>query len=106
MSSIRKSGIRFVCTAMLVTASTSVIADATDQRLNAQCRCAQATERQVVNNNDQTPSGCSKDAPRDVSWGAWLVGDSRSTQFHYLDLLELLFRNDEPGAEGEPPSYK
>ncbi|MBQ4832634.1 hypothetical protein J8L70_05215 [Pseudoalteromonas sp. MMG010] len=24
------------------------------------------------------------------SWAAWLKGESRSAQFHYLDLLELL----------------
>ncbi|WP_105258137.1 hypothetical protein [Pseudoalteromonas sp. T1lg88] len=28
------------------------------------------------------------------SWFAWFAGDSRSAQFHYLDLLELLSRND------------
>lgn len=106
MSSIRISGIKFVCTAMLVTASASVIADAAEQRINAQCRCADVNERQIVSNNEQTPASCSKEASKNVSWGSWLVGDSRSTQFHYLDLLELLFRNDEPGADGEPPSYK
>ncbi len=107
MSSIRKNGILFACTALLVSASATVFAEATDQRRNAQCRCAEATERQVVNNSDQTiPRACKKDSSKDVSWRSWLVGDSRSTQFHYLDLLELLFRNDESGAAGEPPSYK
>ncbi|MEO2267867.1 hypothetical protein [Pseudoalteromonas pernae] len=28
------------------------------------------------------------------SWLAWFTGDSRSAQFHYLDLLELLSRDD------------
>jgi len=106
MSSIRKSGIKLVCTAIVVTASASVFADAADQRINAHCRCASATDRQDVSHSDQTPRSCSKNAAKDVSWGSWLVGDSRSTQFHYLDLLELLFRNDEPGAANEPPSYK
>ncbi|WP_105187983.1 hypothetical protein [Pseudoalteromonas sp. T1lg48] len=28
------------------------------------------------------------------SWFSWFAGDSRSAQFHYLDLLELLSRSD------------
>lgn len=31
----------------------------------------------------------------DSSWFSWLTGDSRSAQFHYLDLLELLTRSDD-----------
>ncbi|MGS0536773.1 hypothetical protein [Pseudoalteromonas sp. SaAl2] len=30
------------------------------------------------------------------SWMSWITGDSRSAQFHYLDLLELLTHSDEP----------
>lgn len=26
------------------------------------------------------------------SWGSWLSGDSRSTQFHFVDFLELVTR--------------
>ncbi len=26
-----------------------------------------------------------------VTWRAWLQGNSRSTQFHFLDLVELMF---------------
>ena len=29
------------------------------------------------------------------SWFSWLTGDSRSAQFHYLDLLELLTSPDD-----------
>jgi len=29
------------------------------------------------------------------SWFSWLTGDSRSAQFHYLDLLELLTSSDD-----------
>ncbi|WP_394129273.1 hypothetical protein [Shewanella maritima] len=36
----------------------------------------------------------------DVSWGKWLTGNSRSTQFHFIDLLELLHsRNSEPVSD-------
>lgn len=30
-----------------------------------------------------------------VTWGAWFSGKSRSTQFHFLDLFELLFSNSD-----------
>ena len=29
------------------------------------------------------------------SWSDWLKGESRSAQFHYLDLLELLSRSND-----------
>lgn len=29
-----------------------------------------------------------------VSWFSWFSGDSASYQFHFLDLLELLYHND------------
>lgn len=32
------------------------------------------------------------------SWMAWLTGNSRSSQFHYLDLLELLSRDSNKAA--------
>lgn len=32
------------------------------------------------------------EAPSDhVTWSSWLTGQSRSTQFHFMDLFELLF---------------
>ncbi|GGW78808.1 hypothetical protein GCM10007391_09300 [Alteromonas halophila] len=30
-----------------------------------------------------------------VSWYSWLAGKSVSYQFHFLDLLELLYSNDD-----------
>jgi hypothetical protein len=32
------------------------------------------------------------------SWMSWLTGNSRSSQFHYLDLLELLSRDNDKAA--------
>jgi hypothetical protein len=36
-------------------------------------------------------------APSKQSWFSWLQGNSRSTQFHFVDLLELLNRFDHRG---------
>jgi hypothetical protein len=35
--------------------------------------------------------------PTQQSWFSWLQGNSRSTQFHFVDLLELLNRFDHRG---------
>jgi hypothetical protein len=40
-------------------------------------------------NSQQVLNTCIK-VQEDSSWFSWLTGDSRSAQFHYLDLLELL----------------
>ena len=35
--------------------------------------------------------------PSQQSWFSWLQGNSRSTQFHFVDLLEVLNRFDRRG---------
>lgn len=35
--------------------------------------------------------------PSQQSWFSWLQGNSRSTQFHFVDLLELLNRFNQRG---------
>ncbi len=32
------------------------------------------------------------DEPTQVNWTSWITGQSLSSDFHYLDLVELLFR--------------
>lgn len=40
----------------------------------------------------ETNAAATCDAPSpQVTWGTWAIGESRSTQFHFLDLVELLF---------------
>jgi len=48
---------------------------------------------QTVSANS-TLSTCIK-IEEESSWFSWLTGDSRSAQFHYLDLLELLTSSDD-----------
>ncbi|MCG9695359.1 hypothetical protein [Shewanella sp. Isolate11] len=43
----------------------------------------------------------------DVSWKNWLVGNSRSSQFHFLDLLELLHgHNNRPIDDVNPTTQQ
>jgi hypothetical protein len=41
---------------------------------------------------------CAVKQHTDVSWSTWLTGRSKSYQFHYLDLLELLSRNSDESS--------
>ncbi len=108
MLSIRKNAIFLVYTAALLSTSSLAIAGSTEHRRAASCcdKSLSLSDRQVALKDEHESAVCSDEASKDVSWAAWLAGDSRSTQFHYLDLLELLFRNDEPAVAGEPSSYE
>ncbi|GKW53944.1 hypothetical protein GBO14_10600 [Pseudoalteromonas shioyasakiensis] len=44
--------------------------------------------------NASSSAQCMK-AEQETGWFSWLTGDSRSAQFHYLDLLELLTSSEE-----------
>ncbi len=58
-----------------------------NQNFKTQCSATQPTEN-VIHKQD-----LKKNRPSQ-SWWAWLLGDSKSAQFHYLDLLELLFTDE------------
>lgn len=50
-------------------------------------------------NNAEDPAAVQQcvraNSGRDLSWSSWFRGGSRSTQFHFLDLFELLFGDSE-----------
>lgn len=64
------------------------------------CCTAEFATQQVA-----TPVEVCRAIAADVSWLAWLSGDSRSKQFHYLDLLELLLREGDDFSGNSPPPY-
>ena len=39
-----------------------------------------------------------------VSWGNWVTGNSRSSQFHFIDLLELIHGHKEKPLQDMPTS--
>ncbi|MBT1445326.1 hypothetical protein KJI95_12410 [Shewanella sp. JM162201] len=45
------------------------------------------------------PSNRCANQTQDLSWKSWLSGSSRTTQFHFLDLLELLHGHDNKPTE-------
>lgn len=60
------------------------------------CGCSYATKLDVSLPVSHPKNRCAEDNPaRDINWFTWLSGKTRSNQFHYLDLLELLSRHSE-----------
>jgi hypothetical protein len=73
--------------AALVTASVGVISfESHDENVlaTANCSCQKTVQA--------GPSQCETKASSE--WLNWLIGNSGSAQFHYLDLLELLLSSD------------
>lgn len=58
---------------------------------NQQANCPQLPVEQPAQLPTKVKSADCNHNHREPSWSSWLTGQSRSTQFHYLDLVELLF---------------
>ncbi|MBY6064381.1 hypothetical protein [Pseudidiomarina sediminum] len=59
---------------------------------------SQAHCQQLLNNSEDasTAQQCGQTTKtNELTWGTWLTGNSRSTQFHFMDLFELLFGSSE-----------
>jgi hypothetical protein len=60
------------------------------------CGCSYATKLDVSLPLSHPKNRCAdNNTTRDISWFTWLSGKTKSNQFHYLDLLELLSRHTE-----------
>ncbi|MBQ4799449.1 hypothetical protein J8L73_09970 [Pseudoalteromonas sp. MMG006] len=91
-----KTGI-LIASALLFIGAIS-FAPSSEQDLSLVNNC----QHQTVSTNSQSVIACAK-VEEDSSWFSWLTGDSRSAQFHYLDLLELLTSSED---SKNPPSLK
>lgn len=77
-------------TATAITIGTVSYFSKSDDSIIAATNC-QCSGEHLLNNSVQCMN-----AEQESSWMSWITGDSRSAQFHYLDLLELLTRSEEP----------
>ena len=80
-------GIKVTAMAALfvIFSATALTSDAEQKNNTSNCCQAQSIEH--------FPSGNCQAKAANQSWFSWLTGKSRSSQFHYLDLLELLESN-------------
>ena len=71
--------------------------------LNANCECS-ATAPYALAQTDAFKQACSTKTKETVSWFDWIGGKSPSYQFHFLDLLELLYDDEESSNDAMPKS--
>lgn len=84
----KSKGILLASTSAIFFASTfSLVAYA--KQLDNEC-CSTVYKTQIVLSQCQASN---------KSWFSWLTGNSRSAQFHYLDLLELLSDSEKKTQE-------
>lgn len=82
----------FASSVVLFSASTfSLLTSSSNQDVS--CACPSNYENTYTYN--RAIAQCRLNTDSNKSWFAWLKGDSRSAQFHYLDLLELLSDSDQ-----------
>ncbi|WP_179287528.1 hypothetical protein [Paraferrimonas haliotis] len=57
----------------------------------AQAACVCGPNAQIDNS---LPLSHPRNRCADLSWGAWVTGNSSSSQMHFIDLLELLYGHE------------
>ena len=93
----------FATSAVALLLSQSIMSDDSDPENSQACVC-----NDNISYNSNLPSShpnnrCASQA-NDVSWRNWITGNSRSSQFHFIDLLELLHGHKDKPLNDIPPS--
>lgn len=65
------------------------------QQYALMCSCNDNVEYDTKLPMSHPTNRCATQQKSAVSWSSWFSGKSRSSQFHYLDLLELLTRGND-----------
>jgi hypothetical protein len=100
-----KSIAAMVTTSTLVVLISFAFSSSAKQSIDQACACD--TD---VNYNASLPSShpvnrCAT-KEHDVSWKNWISGNSRSSQFHFIDLIELLYGHKDKPLADIPASNK
>lgn len=69
---------------------------------NNACQCSETTNYNELLPSSHPNNRCAS-LDTDVSWKNWLTGNSRSSQFHFLDLLELLHGHKSQPTDNATP---
>jgi len=71
----------------------AVVTNATALQIDTlSCSCSSVVEYNTKLPMSHPNNRCATQQKSGISWSSWFSGNSRSSQFHYLDLLELLTR--------------
>ncbi len=71
-------------------------AGSTDHEGLAFCSCPENSQFDQTLPMSHPVNRCATQQANGVSWISWFSNSSKSKQFHYLDLLELLSRDSDP----------
>tara|TARA_R110002126_G_scaffold56536_5_gene150970 strand:- start:1002 stop:1379 length:378 start_codon:yes stop_codon:yes gene_type:complete len=67
------------------------------------CVCNSGTNYNASLPSSHPTNRCAEQS-NDVSWGNWVTGNSRSSQFHFIDLLELIHGHKDKPLNDMPSS--
>lgn len=74
-----------------------------EQLLAENCACSDTTTYNSSLPSSHPNNRCATQSDN-VSWGSWVTGNSRSSQFHFLDLLELLHGSEKSKPISDMPA--
>lgn len=84
-----KSITALLATSSLVMISSFALPTSTQSNTTQACVCKSDTTFNASLPNNHPANRCATQE-NDVSWKNWITGNSRSGQFHFIDLIELL----------------
>jgi hypothetical protein len=79
----------FATSAFALLLSQLLMATETASANSKACVCDSSTSYNTSLPSSHPSNRCAEQS-NDVSWGNWITGNSRSSQFHFIDLLELI----------------
>lgn len=97
-----KSSMMLAFTAVVVATLAFGVEKLTENTETASCACSSDTRYNSALPSSHPNNRCA-DQAQTLSWKTWLTGKNRSSQFHFVDLLELLHgHQDKPMDDLKP----
>ena len=97
-----KSSMMLAFTAVVVASLAFGAQKLTDNTETTACACSSDTRYNNSLPSSHPNNRCANQA-QPLSWTTWLTGKNRSSQFHFVDLLELLYgHKDKPIDDMKP----
>lgn len=99
-----KSAIMLAFTAVVVASLAFDVEQLTANNDSSACACNSETRYNNSLPSSHPNNRCAEQAQA-LSWTSWLTGMNRSSQFHFVDLLELLHGHQDKPVDDMKPSH-
>ncbi len=97
-----KSSMMIAFTVAVVATLAFSVEKLTENTETASCACSNDTRYNTALSSSHPKNRCA-DQAQTLSWKTWFTGKNRSSQFHFVDLLELLYgHQDKPMDDLKP----